>query len=98
MFSSIRTRILAACVAIVVFALVARQARFLKADDINKPNFLNRGLKAFQPFDGPGTMSYYEAPPEIFEDPDAVRQWCGSAVEAGRRSLSRKPKSQKPKR
>lgn len=74
----------------IVFALVANQALFLKADDENRGNFDSRGLKAFRPFEGSETMSYYEAPPEIFEDPDAMKQWCGGAVEAGRRSKSKK--------
>jgi DNA transformation protein len=76
----------------IVFALVANQALFLKADSENRGAFEARNLQPFRPFDGPGTMSYYEAPPEIFEDPDAVRQWAGGAVEAGRRAQSKKRK------
>lgn len=73
-----------------VFALVANQALFLKADDENRGAFDARGLKAFRPFEGPETMSYYEAPPEIFEDSDAMKHWCGGAVEAGRRAQAKK--------
>lgn len=70
----------------IVFALVANQSLFLKADDGNRGDFDARGLKAFQPFEGPETMSYYEAPPEIFEDPEAMKQWGRGAVAAGRRT------------
>ena len=77
----------------VVFALVADGALYLKADDLNRNAFQERGLKPFKPFpDKDEIMSYYEAPPEIFEDPDQLQQWCGGAVEAGRRAQSRKKK------
>lgn len=73
-----------------VFALVANQALFLKADNENRSAFEARGLQPFRPFEGSMTMSYYEAPPEIFEDPDAMRQWVGGAVEAGGRAAAKK--------
>lgn len=80
-----------------VFALVANGALFLKADDVNRPRFKERGLKAFKPFeDRDDVMSYYEAPPEIFEDPDAMKLWCGGAVDASRRAAQKKrPKKRK---
>jgi DNA transformation protein len=75
----------------IVFALVGGGALFLKVDDVNRPEFEARGLMAFKPFDDQDvTMSYYEAPPEIFEDPDAMKNWCGGAVEAGRRAQLKK--------
>ena len=78
----------------VVFALVANNAVFLKTDASNRPAFEARELRAFRPFeDQDAAMSYYEAPPEIFEDSNAMREWCGGSVEAGRRAQAkRKPK------
>jgi DNA transformation protein len=74
-----------------VFALVANQSLYLKADDTNRSQFQQRGLKPFRPFeDREEVMSYYEAPPEIFEDPDQMRLWCGGAIDAGRRAQARK--------
>jgi DNA transformation protein and related proteins len=74
-----------------VFALVAGGALYLKADDVHRDRFIARGLKAFKPFaDRDEVMSYYEAPPEIFEDSDAMRLWVGGAVEAGRRGSKKK--------
>jgi len=78
----------------VVFALVGSGAMFLKADDVNRPAFEGRGLKPFKPFEDQDVlMSYYEAPPEIFEDSDAMRTWCGGSVEAGRRAQKNKGKA-----
>jgi DNA transformation protein len=74
-----------------VFALIADGAVFLKGDSENIPRFEARGLKAFQPFpDKPDTMKYFQAPPEIFEDPGAMLDWCGQAVAAGNRTASKK--------
>ena len=80
------------------FALVADGAVFLKGGPNNIPAFEARGLKPFQPFpDKPEmVMKYYQAPPEIFEDEDAMRLWGGGAVEAGRKPKP-KPKSKKAK-
>ena len=76
----------------VIFGLVADGALFLKGDDVNIPLFTARGLKPFQPFaDQPMTMKYFQTPPEVFEDPAAMRQWVGGAVEAGRRAGRKKP-------
>ena len=73
------------------FALVASNAVYLKADDHNRPEFEARGLKAFQPYpDKPGVMQYYETPPEVFEDRDAMKHWAGGAIAAGRRAQAKK--------
>jgi len=69
------------------FALVADNAVYLKADDQNRPSFLDGGFRPFQPFpDKPGVMQYYETPPEVFEDPAAMKRWAGGAIAAGRRA------------
>jgi DNA transformation protein len=79
----------------VFFALVANGALFLKADDENRPHFEAQGLKAFRPFqDKPDVMQYYEAPAEMFEDKEVLKQWAGGAVAAGvRAQLKKKVKS-----
>ena len=75
----------------VMFALIANGALYLKADDVNRPKFLERGIRPFQPYpDKPGVMQYYPAPPEIFEDPKALKQWAGGAVQAGQRAAASK--------
>jgi DNA transformation protein len=75
----------------IVFALVASNALYLKADDHNRPAFVSRDLQPFHPFgDQTASMQYYQAPPEIFEDRDALETWAGGAVAAGRRAHSKK--------
>jgi DNA transformation protein and related proteins len=80
----------------VPFALVADNAVYLKADEHNRPAFLDSGLRPFQPFpDKPGVMQYYQTPPEVFEDRDAMKRWAGGAIAAGRRVQAKKKPSKK---
>ncbi len=82
-----------------VFALVAGNALFLKADDTTRPRFEALRLKPFQPFpDKPGTMQYYPPPAEFFEDADVMTEWGRGAVEAGKRAAAKKKPKAKPKR
>ena len=80
-----------------VFGLVMGNVLYLKADEQNRARFEDRGLRRFRPFkDRDESMSYYEAPAEIFEDPEAMKEWVGGATAAGRRaSQSRQPRARK---
>ncbi|MEJ1934153.1 TfoX/Sxy family protein [Nostoc sp. NIES-2111] len=78
-----------------VFGLVGNAELYLKADEKTVGDFEARGLRAFAPFEEQAmTMSYYQAPPEIFEDEAAMRQWVGGAVECGRRNYKPRKKKQ----
>src|ERR1700730_5565686 len=59
-----------------VFALIADSALYLKTDTGNRRVFEAKGLKPFRPFkDRDSVMQYFQAPAEIFEDADAMREW-----------------------
>jgi DNA transformation protein and related proteins len=80
-----------------IFALVARDTLYLKADDDNRREFEARRLEPLHPFgDKSKSMGYYQAPAELFEDADALRHWGESAVAAGRRSAAKR--SPRPKK
>jgi DNA transformation protein and related proteins len=77
----------------VVFALLAGNDLYLKADDLTRARFESRGLMAFRPFEDHNVkISYYSPPPEFFEDGDALEEWGRAAVEAGVRAAARKTK------
>jgi DNA transformation protein len=79
-----------------VFALVAGNDLYLKADAESRGTFADRGLKQFNPFDDPAmVMNYFQPPPEFFEDSDALLQWGRLAVEAGKRGAKPKKKAAK---
>ncbi|MGH7561827.1 MAG: TfoX/Sxy family protein [Gemmatimonadales bacterium] len=79
------------------FALIDDDTLYFKVDDGNRHDYVARGLGPFMPF-GPGkeVMQYYEAPAEVLEEMDRLREWAGKAVEVARRAKDRK--GAKPKR
>ena len=82
----------------IVFALVANDTLYLKVDEHNRAEFEANRREAFHPFgDERMVMQYYQAPPEIFEDVDALRRWGGGAVAAGRRGQAKKRSKKKKK-
>ncbi|HLT00779.1 MAG TPA: TfoX/Sxy family protein [Geminicoccaceae bacterium] len=76
----------------VMFALVARDQLFLKVDDGNRAAYDEAGLLHFTYVEKgrPIRMSYREAPPEGFDDPDILCAWARDAHAAALRA--RKPK------
>jgi len=71
-----------------MFALVADDVLYLKADRQSAPSFSERGLSQFEYQKGGRTigMSYYMAPEEIFDDPEHARQWAARAHAAALRA------------
>lgn len=73
-----------------MFAIVADDVLYLKADDGNRGDFEARGMDPFTyRRDGrkdPIAMSYWETPAEVLEDGDELCRWAQRAWEAARRS------------
>jgi DNA transformation protein and related proteins len=68
------------------FALIDEDTVYFKADDSNRPDFIARGMQPFQPGGAAGeTMQYYEVPPDLLEDAEALRSWVEKAVDVARR-------------
>lgn len=80
-----------------MFALIADDALYLKADDGNRDRYIAAGLAPFKPFDDrPVTMSYYPPPEEVFEDREALLDWAGQARDAALRGRRKgKPRTSK---
>jgi DNA transformation protein len=81
-----------------VFALIANNTLYLKADAETRPRFEALGLKPFYPFEGQASMSYYQTPAEFFEDSDAMLEWGRAAVGSGLRAKKTKTPAAKKKR
>lgn len=68
----------------VMFALVAGETLYLKADDTNRPDFEAEGMTPFT-YDGKGkpvTMSYWELPEALYDDPHELAVWARKAHNA----------------
>lgn len=77
-----------------MFALVADDMLYLKADENTVGSFVELGLQPFE-YEKNGKrmrMSYYAAPEEIFDNPEQAKEWADRAYEVALRA--RKPKKQ----
>ena len=75
------------------FALIDDETVYFKVNDTNRGDFEERGLGPFRPFGDEGeTMQYYELPPDLLEDPDALRPWADKAVQVARQAKKNKTK------
>ena len=71
-----------------MFALVADDVLYLKADEKSVSRFKELGLAAFE-YEKAGKtmkMSYYLAPEGIFDDPEMAKEWAVLAIEAALRA------------
>jgi DNA transformation protein len=67
------------------FALIAADVLYLKVDDANRGDYVAAGMGPFNPFGDPAhVMHYYQLPPDLLEDPDALRPWVDKALAAAR--------------
>ncbi len=72
-----------------MFAIVVADTLYLKADVVTRPDFDARGLQPFR-YEARGrgrvSLSYYEAPPEVFEERAVMRTWMNKALDAALRA------------
>ena len=84
-----------------MFALVADDTLYLKADETISPYFTERELEQFS-YEKQGKafkMSYYMAPEDIFDDPEEAKVWADRSYAAAIRSNKTKKKTtKKPKK
>ena len=75
------------------FALMDNNRLYFKVDDSNRPDFEAAGMGPFRPFGQDGAaMQYYEAPPDLLEDADALGGWVTKAIAVARRKRARQKK------
>ena len=68
----------------VFFAIISGDTLYFKVDDASRADYEARGMSRFQPYrDKPlRSMSYYEVPADVLEDPDECVEWAMRAVAA----------------
>jgi len=71
-----------------IFAIIVNDRLYFKADSVTRAEFELKGLSPFTYIAGgkSATMQYFEAPPEVFEEPEAMRSWvqkaCGGCCQS----------------
>ena len=75
-----------------MFAIVMNKQLYLKADDINRPEFEALGLAPFTyPMKGKTVaLSYWSAPDSMFDEPTEAVRWARSAWDAAARGQAAK--------
>lgn len=67
----------------VIFGIFFGGKLYLKVDDRSKGDYLARGMGPFRPSERQTLRSYYEVPPDVLEDGEALLSWAGEAIRAG---------------
>jgi DNA transformation protein len=77
-----------------MFALIARDTLYIKADDETRAAFeaVDMGPFTYTAKDREGSLSYYETPPDALESPDELAAWAALGLAAARRAAVKKPK------
>jgi DNA transformation protein len=70
------------------FAIVMDNVLYLKADENNRQLFQDGGGEIFSYLrqGKPCALNYWSVPEDIFEEPDVLRTWVGTALEASLRA------------
>ena len=72
-----------------IIAITYSGKLYLKVDEGSQGDYLTRGMGPFRPNERQTIKSYYEVPPEVLADPEALLSWAGEAVRAGQVSQGR---------
>ncbi len=81
-----------------MFGLIAGEVLYFKADEINRPDFEAEGTEAFvyaPPSGKTITMSYWEVPERLYDEPEELTHWARNAIEATVRGKKAKPKKKR---
>ena len=64
-----------------MFGIVANDVAYLKVDETNRDKFIAAGSAPLKPFQNkPTTLSYFEIPPDILENPEELIKWADESL------------------
>jgi DNA transformation protein and related proteins len=77
------------------FGLIDNDTLYLRVNDDNRADYTARGMGQFRPYaDRPEvSMTYYETPAEILEDPPQLVAWAQRSVAAALAAAKRPPRA-----
>jgi DNA transformation protein and related proteins len=67
----------------VIFGIVFGGRLYFKVDDQSKGGYVSRGMPPLRPNERQILKSYFEVPPEILDDAEALLSWAREAIRAG---------------
>jgi DNA transformation protein len=66
-----------------IFGILFGDRLYLKVDEQSKGDFVSRGMGPFRPNERQTLNSYYEVPPDVLTEPEALLSWAREAIRAG---------------
>ncbi len=84
----------------VMFGLIGWNTLYFKADDVNRGDFEGAGMAPFtyQGKTKPVSLSYWQVPGDVFDDPERLAEWAGNALAAARRAKQGKKPAKRRRR
>ena len=77
------------------FAVIDNDTLFFKVDEALAVRYRDRRMPPFAPIPGQKPMmGYYQVPPDVLENADALAKWANDSIAAARKAPARK----RPKR
>ncbi len=69
-----------------IFGILSVGKIYLKVDERSRADYESRGMGPFRPNERQTIKSYYEVPPEVLAEPEALLSWAGEAIRAAKSS------------
>jgi DNA transformation protein len=74
-----------------IFGILFEDSLYLKVDDCSKADFVSKRMGPFRPNERQTLKSYFEVPPDVLADHEALLSWTREAIRAGMLSQSPRP-------
>ena len=65
------------------FGIAYDDRLYFRTNDATRPDYEAAGMEPFRPNERQTLTSYYEVPPDVIEDREALEEWAYRAAEAG---------------
>ncbi len=65
-----------------IFGIVCQNRLYLKVDDQSRDDYLARGMGPLRPNERQTLKAYYEVPPDVLADQEALLSWVKEAIRA----------------
>lgn len=69
-----------------IFGILSVGKIYLKVDERSRADYESRGMRPFRPNERQTIKSYYEVPPEVLAEPEALTSWAREALRAAKPS------------
>jgi DNA transformation protein len=66
-----------------IFGILFRGRLYMKVDEDSKGDYVARGMCPFRPNERQTLRSYYEVPPDVLAESEALLPWAKEAIRAG---------------